>query len=49
VFITASAHDVRQRMAGAAVIPKPFVTADLKRALDALAAPKPAPTPAALQ
>ena len=35
VFITASAQDVRRRMADALVIAKPFVAADLSRALDA--------------
>ena len=45
LFITASAPDVRRRMAGAAVVAKPFAAADLKRALDALAAPDAATQP----
>lgn len=35
VFITASAQDVRRRMEGAVVVAKPFVAADLSRALHA--------------
>lgn len=35
VFITASAGDVRQRVADATVVAKPFTVADLSQALDA--------------
>jgi CheY-like chemotaxis protein len=35
VFITANVRDVRRRMADAVVVPKPFVVADLSRALNA--------------
>jgi two-component system, response regulator PdtaR len=35
VFVTANGRDVHQRMAGAVVVDKPFMAADLSRALNA--------------